>query len=165
MLKISDYYNQLIVAEIGGRFRGTELTDKNTAICPLHEDHDPSMGVLNPGTDKERFHCFGCGRSGNIISLHKRVMKLWKKIDLSDEETKADLEKRFGVKIEAGGSGSGRGIGLKKKIELASKMYGLGDLRVDLREAKKAGGPKAGALALGASWIKLVKSQKEKEEL
>jgi DNA primase len=35
-------------------------------IAPDHEDRTPSMVLY---TEKRRFHCFGCGRSGDVIDL------------------------------------------------------------------------------------------------
>ncbi len=37
--------------------------------CPFHEDHDPSFKV---STERQRFKCFGCGMSGDVIEY---VMK------------------------------------------------------------------------------------------
>jgi len=33
--------------------------------CPFHEDRDPSFAVT---PDRDRYHCFGCGASGDAIS-------------------------------------------------------------------------------------------------
>jgi hypothetical protein len=40
---------------------------RNTALCPFHDDHHPSMGIKN-----NRFHCFACGAKGDVIEF---VMK------------------------------------------------------------------------------------------
>lgn len=34
--------------------------------CPFHEDHEPSLAVY-PGT--RTFHCFGCGRHGDVFAF------------------------------------------------------------------------------------------------
>jgi hypothetical protein len=39
----------------GGRWMG---------LCPLHDDHKPSFLV---DTNKDLFHCYGCGRGGDVI--------------------------------------------------------------------------------------------------
>lgn len=40
------------------------LVDKNAmAICPFHEDHNPSLKV------SRGFHCFGCGAQGDVITF------------------------------------------------------------------------------------------------
>ena len=33
-------------------------------LCPLHDDHDPSL-LVDPG--KNLFYCYGCGRGGDVI--------------------------------------------------------------------------------------------------
>ena len=40
---------------------------RNKALCPFHDDHNPSMGIKN-----NRYHCFACGEKGDVIEF---VMK------------------------------------------------------------------------------------------
>lgn len=54
--------------------RGVELLksgNKWRCICPLptHNDHDPSCYIRTVDGGVEIFHCFGCHKSGNIITL------------------------------------------------------------------------------------------------
>lgn len=52
----------------------TKLTKKGsryTGCCPLHSETTPSFYC-----DKERFHCFGCGKSGDIFDFLKEAEKL-----------------------------------------------------------------------------------------
>jgi DNA primase len=55
--------------------------DRNHMLrCPFHEDDKPSLKIY-PQTDS--FHCFGCGKSGDVIefcslkegSKHKGLLK------------------------------------------------------------------------------------------
>lgn len=40
------------------------------ALCPFHEDSDPSMSLnLKQGG----FHCFGCGEKGDLITFHAKL--------------------------------------------------------------------------------------------
>ncbi|MFH1373301.1 MAG: CHC2 zinc finger domain-containing protein [bacterium] len=41
-----------------------ELNSRNMGCCPFHEDSNPSFSV-NP--DGQYFHCFGCGKGGDVI--------------------------------------------------------------------------------------------------
>jgi DNA primase len=52
---------------------GVELTPRGRGFmgcCPFHEDHTASLSVDGvPG----RFHCFGCGNSGDVIEFVRRL--------------------------------------------------------------------------------------------
>ena len=37
---------------------------KGKALCPFHDDHNPSMGIKN-----NRYNCFACGEKGDTISF------------------------------------------------------------------------------------------------
>ncbi len=39
------------------------------AVCPFHDDHDPSMSI---SSEKQIFRCFTCGASGNAFSFVQR---------------------------------------------------------------------------------------------
>lgn len=41
-------------------------------ICPFHEEKTPSFVV---SADRQRFHCFGCGTSGDVISFIQKLKK------------------------------------------------------------------------------------------
>jgi predicted DNA-binding protein YlxM (UPF0122 family) len=37
---------------------------RNKALCPFHNDHNPSLGIKN-----NRYHCFACGEKGDPIDF------------------------------------------------------------------------------------------------
>jgi hypothetical protein len=41
-----------------------------TCLCPLHEERSPSFCA---NTDKNLFHCHGCGEGGTVIDLHAKL--------------------------------------------------------------------------------------------
>ena len=49
---------------------GLSVTRSGMARCPFHEDHNPSMKV------DDRFYCFGCGASGDVIDFTARLFGL-----------------------------------------------------------------------------------------
>ena len=49
---------------------GLSVNRGGMARCPFHEDHNPSMKVDN------RFYCFGCGASGDVIDFTARLFGL-----------------------------------------------------------------------------------------
>ena len=50
---------------------GLHLSRSGMTVCPFHEDMNPSMKV-----DDKRFHCFGCGADGDVISFTGRLFRL-----------------------------------------------------------------------------------------
>lgn len=43
------------------------------AICPFHDDHDPSLSV---NVDKQIFKCFVCGEGGNVFSFIQKYEQI-----------------------------------------------------------------------------------------
>ena len=46
---------------------GLSVNQSGMARCPFHEDHNPSMKV------DDRFYCFGCGASGDVVDFTGRL--------------------------------------------------------------------------------------------
>lgn len=44
--------------------------------CPFHPDRKPSLSFYSGSDDKPRFHCFGCGASGDAIDLVQAAARL-----------------------------------------------------------------------------------------
>ena len=51
--------------------KGIPVNAAGKARCPFHDDHHPSL--QDYGT---RFHCFGCGAHGDVITLYQRLNHL-----------------------------------------------------------------------------------------
>ena len=49
---------------------GLPVNRSGMVKCPFHEDHNPSMKV------DDRFYCFGCGASGDVIDFTARLFGL-----------------------------------------------------------------------------------------
>lgn len=46
---------------------GIPVNSHGMAVCPFHDDHNPSMKV------DENFYCFGCGATGDVITFTSRL--------------------------------------------------------------------------------------------
>ena len=57
------------ISDIAKKF-GHQPDGRGKILCPFHADGDPSC-VLND--DKNIFHCFGCGASGDIVEFYRRL--------------------------------------------------------------------------------------------
>ena len=49
---------------------GLPVNRSGMCRCPFHDDHVPSMKV------DRRFHCFGCGADGDVISLTAKLFRI-----------------------------------------------------------------------------------------
>lgn len=90
---ILEYYEKVVIPINPRRYR---IKNEKMMVCPLHNDHDPSLGLI-PNKKEEIFHCLGCGQWGSIVDLHIRVCKRHFKKYMSEEEAVRDLCRIFGV--------------------------------------------------------------------
>jgi len=55
------------IANIIGEYIRLKKRGRNfTALCPFHEEKTPSFSVSQ---EKQIYHCFGCGKGGNVFSF------------------------------------------------------------------------------------------------
>lgn len=60
--------------EVAGRLvRLRRSGNEWTACCPFHADRSPSFTIFDGG---RRFHCFGCGASGDVLDFVQRAYDL-----------------------------------------------------------------------------------------
>ena len=71
-VSIPDYFEQIIVPARQNYYSGynTDLWSGHV-ICPLHDEDTQSFSYK---PDAEIFKCFGCGASGDVISLHQQFI-------------------------------------------------------------------------------------------
>ena len=67
----SEYISELkaktdIVEVIGNDTPLTRRGGKLFGLCPFHSEKTPSFSV---SPEKQMFHCFGCGKSGDVIDF------------------------------------------------------------------------------------------------
>jgi DNA primase len=80
-----------------------------TGLCPFHQEKTPSFTV---SADKQVYHCFGCGRGGNVftfvmefekVSFTEAVRSLAEKVGIviafaeSDQEHQNEIESLYNV--------------------------------------------------------------------
>ncbi len=61
-------------------------------LCPFHQEKTPSFFVF---PDRQSYHCFGCGKSGDVISFQMETE------GLAFREALEALAERAGVRLEA----------------------------------------------------------------
>jgi DNA primase len=79
------------IAEIIGEYVSLKKKGQNyVGLCPFHEEKTPSF-VVSP--QKQIFHCFGCGKGGNVFTF------LMEKEGLTFIEAAEKLAGRYGVEL------------------------------------------------------------------
>ena len=64
---IDDIREQADIVEVIGSVLDLKRAGSNfKALCPFHQEKTPSF-MVSPG--KQIFHCFGCGKGGNVFNF------------------------------------------------------------------------------------------------
>ncbi len=84
-MKIFETVKQSVTSRQAAKAYGLEVDVHGMALCPFHDDHYPSLKL------GERFYCFGCGASGDVIDFTARLFCL----SLKDAAQK--LAEDFGI--------------------------------------------------------------------
>lgn len=80
-----------IVDVIGERVQLKKTGRSYKGLCPFHQEKTPSFVVF---PDSQHFHCFGCGKSGDLFTFYE----LAEKVDFREALT--ELAQRAGVELE-----------------------------------------------------------------
>ena len=79
---------------------GLSVSQNGMAICPFHEDHNPSMKL------DRRFHCFGCQADGDVIDFTALLF----------ETNALDAARKLAADFGVDGSQSGQAYPLKSQV-------------------------------------------------
>ncbi len=108
-LNIADIISERVTLKKAGRnFKG---------LCPFHTEKTPSF-IVSP--DRQTFHCFGCGKGGDILTF----LMEFDHVDFT--EALETLAERAGVKLERRPADTPEGKLKQKLLEvnhLASEYY------------------------------------------
>jgi DNA primase len=110
---VDEIQSRADVAEVIGRYVPLKRAGRHfKANCPFHKERTPSFMV---NTEKQIFHCFGCGVGGNVFSF------LMQHDRLTFPEAVRELAEHVGVRIPEQTASSGDGsseilAGLMEKI-------------------------------------------------
>jgi len=89
---INSIRNEASITEVIGHFIPLVKKGKGyTAVCPFHDDHDPSLSISE---DKKIYKCFVCGNGGNVFSFVENYKKI------SFPEAVVEVSKIIGKPIE-----------------------------------------------------------------
>lgn len=98
---IPDYYD-LVVHNLGDLYKERSLNFQRTVICPLHDDTDPSLGLMNHRfyPKVKLYHCFGCNSTGDIIRFHQRIESKYHKREINEQTACEELAAMFNIPLD-----------------------------------------------------------------
>ena len=89
---INDIRNSADIVDVIGHYIPLVKKGKGySALCPFHDDHDPSLSISQ---DKQIYKCFVCGNGGNVFSFVSNFKKI------SFPEAVAEVAKIIGKPID-----------------------------------------------------------------
>jgi len=88
------------IAQVLGEFVRLKKKGRNfEALCPFHTEKTPSFKI---SVEKQIYHCFGCGKGGNVFSFlmeHEKltfieaVRQLAAKANITIREQRSDIQR------------------------------------------------------------------------
>lgn len=89
---INDIRNSADIVDVIGHYIPLIKKGKSfTALCPFHDDHDPSLSI---SSDKQIYKCFVCGNGGNVFTFVQNFKKV------TFPESVVEVSKIIGKPIE-----------------------------------------------------------------
>lgn len=82
------YIKQFITTRQAAESYGIPVNSHGMAVCPFHNDHNPSMKV------DDNFYCFGCGATGDVITFTSQLF------GISPASAAQKLAMDFGISLE-----------------------------------------------------------------
>lgn len=89
---VEEIKNRVVIEDVIGRYVNLKKSGKNyVALCPFHKEKTPSFTV---SPEKSFYHCFGCGKSGDVFTFLMEIEKI------SFMEAVRKLGKEVGVDVD-----------------------------------------------------------------
>lgn len=89
MLNLEEIKNRVDLVDVLTRY-GVKLNKNNFACCPFHNEKTPSFRVY---ADRKKYHCFGCGKGGDVITF---VMEY---LNIDFKEALKTLDNEYGLNL------------------------------------------------------------------
>jgi DNA primase len=119
-----------IVEIIGQHVQLKKRGQNHVGLCPFHSERSPSFTV---NQDKQIYHCFGCGRGGDVFTFWMEYH------NLTFPQSLKDLAERYNIDLPRYRDAPAE----REKAELKDQLFKINDLAADYLHAmlvKDAGG-------------------------
>lgn len=112
---VNEVFSENDIVDYASRYvRLKKVGNDYSGLCPFHKEKSPSFHVSR---EKQLFHCFGCGASGNLVQFVMRAE------GLDFVEALKLLAQRAGIELPEGSdSGGSESQLLKKKVYEMNKI-------------------------------------------
>ncbi|MEZ4624008.1 MAG: DNA primase [Thermomicrobiales bacterium] len=116
---VSEIRERLDIVELVNGYTPLKKAGRSfKGLCPFHQEKTPSFVVF---PDSQNFHCFGCGKGGDLFTFYMEI----ERVDF--REALRELARRAGVELEnTPGSNPNRtsgGNGLLAALDLAATFF------------------------------------------
>ena len=141
-----DYYERFI-KPLDNQFKRYSFGVSKLVLCWFkdHEDKNPSLGYIKDSRHKGQhlYHCFGCGKTGNVIRLHQIIEAQYHNKQLTEEEACKELANLFDIPLGEFDEYSeedyeGRFRYKLIRVDKLSKQYTATDYKRELLEIRKS---------------------------
>ena len=95
-MNVFEVVKQTVTTRQAAEMYGIRVSRNGMAVCPFHNDRNPSMKVDN------RFHCFACQADGDAVDFVSRLF------GLPSKEAAMKLANDFGISYDSRQKPSGR---------------------------------------------------------
>ena len=106
--EITNIRSRADIVEVIGRYISLKKQGRNfVAVCPFHDDHNPSMSI---SPEKQIYKCFVCGAGGNVftfvqnfenVSFQEAVQKVAASVGIQIELTTSKMDSVYDKKTLA----------------------------------------------------------------
>lgn len=129
-----------------------------------HADVNPSMGYIKHRRLKGVMccHCFGCGKTADVVRLHQILRSQWEGVELSEKDACLEIAEMFNIPIEDGVEDedfeSAYNRNLRKAVSF-SKSYTIRDFSAALMRERQS--EKVNLNNVNRECVKMIATQKQ----
>lgn len=141
-----DYY-ELFIKNLSPEFQKYSYYNQNLVLCFFkdHDDVNPSMGWIKHKTlpSVKVCHCFGCGRTADVVRLHQILSKQYFNKDLSEKDACIEVGNLFDIPIDdyddSGDDLEKRFQSSLHRVDKLKTYYTIREFSDELKEQRKSG--------------------------